>query len=82
MTRPKLNIFRNREFPHQVELPEGTVRGSVIEEVGAFHRDHGVPVRFRSVRRGSQWHPVYCFAGPLLPAGFCQDQRGQSSTHE
>jgi len=33
MTRPKLNIFRNREFPHQVELPADTVRGSVIEEV-------------------------------------------------
>jgi hypothetical protein len=27
MTRPKLNIFRNREFPHQVELPADSGHG-------------------------------------------------------
>lgn len=60
----------NREFPYRVELPADSIRGHVIEEVGVFHRDRGVHVRYRSVRRGDQWYSVYCFGRRELAETF------------
>jgi hypothetical protein len=52
----------NRKFPHRVVVPANSVSGRVIEEVGAFHRNRGVPVKYHSLRLDDQWYSAYCFA--------------------
>jgi hypothetical protein len=52
----------NREFPHRVVVPADNIRGRVIEEVGAFHHNRGLPVKYHSLRLDDQWYSAYCFA--------------------
>jgi hypothetical protein len=52
----------NRKFPHRVVVPADSVSGRVIEEVGAFHRNRRVPVKYHSLRLNDQWYSAYRFA--------------------
>ncbi len=65
MTRARGQASRsllNRKFPHRVVVPANSVSGRVIEAVGAFHHNRGVPVKYHSLRLDDQWYSAYCFA--------------------
>ena len=65
MTRARGQASRsllNREFPHRVVVPADSVSGRAIDDVGAFHPNRGVPVKYHSLRLDDQWYSAYCFA--------------------
>jgi hypothetical protein len=73
MTRARgqsLRTLIDREFPYQVLVLAESVGGEMLDKVDAFHTEHALPTKKRSVRRDDSLWSLYCFAQRVDAATF------------